>query len=150
MSGYDPDAAATAVSITRAGDACFAELEELVEGNPGTDIPDDILASLHLLFGKNLAKALEVVDAGGITAHVGERSGRTVYKVPGRGDVYTVFPSHYCSCQSFMYDIVGRGEAVYCKHQLAVRLASVLRRVARAPCSDQDLARRLLGEGGVG
>ncbi|KAG2498181.1 hypothetical protein HYH03_003936 [Edaphochlamys debaryana] len=75
MAGGDPDAAARAVRITRAGDACFTELEELIESNLGADIPDDILASLHLLFGKNLAKALEVVDAGGITAYVERTDG---------------------------------------------------------------------------
>lgn len=37
--------------------------------------------SLHLLFGKNFAKALEVVDGGGIVCFVGEHTGRRVYKV---------------------------------------------------------------------
>ncbi|GIL55135.1 hypothetical protein Vafri_10745 [Volvox africanus] len=73
-----------------------------------------LAASLHMLYGKNFTKALEVVDNGGIMCFVGERTGRTLYKVPGRrpADQYLVFPAHFCSCQSFQFDVVGRSEAV--------------------------------------
>ncbi|GLC41546.1 hypothetical protein PLESTB_000703400 [Pleodorina starrii] len=134
--------------IARAGDACFAEFQELINQNPNIEIPDETLASLHMLYGKNFAKALEVVDSGGIVCFVGERTGRTVYKVPGSRppDQYLVFPSHYCSCQSFLYDVVGRSEAVCCKHQLAARLATVLRRAVVVRMCDVELARMLLGQ----
>ncbi|KXZ41933.1 hypothetical protein GPECTOR_240g575 [Gonium pectorale] len=99
-----------------------------------------------MLFGKNFAKALEVVDGGGILCYEGEASGRRVYKVPGRrpSDQYIVFPTHYCSCQSFQFDVVGRGEAVCCKHQLAARLATVLQRVVTIRTSDISIAHMLL------
>lgn len=28
-------------------------------------------------------------------------------------DRYTVFPAHFCSCQSFYYDVVSKVEALY-------------------------------------
>lgn len=37
--------------------------------------------SLHLLYGKNLAKALEVVDGGGIVCYEGARTRRRVFRV---------------------------------------------------------------------
>ncbi|GIL55133.1 hypothetical protein Vafri_10745 [Volvox africanus] len=99
-----------------------------------------------MLYGKNFTKALEVVDNGGIMCFVGERTGRTLYKVPGRrpADQYLVFPAHFCSCQSFQFDVVGRSEAVCCKHQLAARLATVLNRLAVVKTCDIALARMLL------
>ncbi|GLI67401.1 hypothetical protein VaNZ11_011590 [Volvox africanus] len=102
------------LSIAKAGDACFADLQNLIGQNPNSEIPDETLASLHMLYGKNFTKALEVVDNGGIMCFVGERTGRTLYKVPGRrpADQYLVFPAHFCSCQSFQFDVVGRSEAV--------------------------------------
>ncbi|GIL55132.1 hypothetical protein Vafri_10745 [Volvox africanus] len=105
-----------------------------------------LAASLHMLYGKNFTKALEVVDNGGIMCFVGERTGRTLYKVPGRrpADQYLVFPAHFCSCQSFQFDVVGRSEAVCCKHQLAARLATVLNRLAVVKTCDIALARMLL------
>lgn len=119
-------------SISTVGDACFAELQQFLAANPSSEIPEDILASLHLLYGKNLAKALEVVDGGGIVCYEGARTRRRVFRVPARkpADAYTVFPSHYCSCQSFQFDVVGRGEAVC----VSVRRAGAV--VATASCAD--------------
>ncbi len=37
--------------------------------------------SLHLLYGKNLGKALEVVDGGGIVCYEGARTRRRVFRV---------------------------------------------------------------------
>lgn len=36
-------------------------------------------------------------------------------QVHGKGstDHYLVLPDHYCSCKAFLFDIVGRSEAVY-------------------------------------
>ncbi|PNW71914.1 hypothetical protein CHLRE_16g668000v5 [Chlamydomonas reinhardtii] len=140
------EGAAKPLNIARAADACFADLQNYLGQNPHADVPDDILASLHLLFGKNFAKALEVVDGGGIVCFVGEHTGRRVYKVPGRraGDHYIVFPAHYCACQSFQYDVVGRSEAVACKHQLAARLAGVLGRTSVSRVPDYTIAHMLL------
>lgn len=34
-------------------------------------------------------------------------------------DNYLVFPEHYCSCQAFFYEVVGRSEAPYVSLELA-------------------------------
>lgn len=33
-------------------------------------------------------------------------------KGTGAADSYLVFPQHFCSCHSFMWDVVGRDEAI--------------------------------------
>ena len=94
------------------------------------------LCRLHLLFDKNLERALQIVDKGDVKCYVAEKSGRTVYQVcfshcscscigvcvcgallvegmqvKGKtaADPYTVFPLHYCSCHAFLYDVLGLG-----------------------------------------
>jgi predicted nucleic acid-binding Zn finger protein len=74
---------------------------------------------------------LEVIQAGRVRRVVAERSGRSMYAVHGSGahekSPYLCFPAHFCSCRSFFWECVNRGEALACKHQLAAKLASVLR-----------------------
>ncbi|PNH08548.1 Zinc finger SWIM domain-containing protein 7 [Tetrabaena socialis] len=135
--------------VVRAGDACFAELQELVALNPNNaniEIPDETLAGLYLIFGKNFAKAVEVVDGGGIVCYIGEQTGRRLFKVPGSHapDFYIVFPAHYCSCQSFTFDVVSRSDAAFCKHQLAARLATVMKRSTEVTIPDITIALMLL------
>ena len=103
------------------------------------DVPDDALETLAWLYGaKHLRKALEVVQHGRVRRVVAERSGRAMYAVTGSGasggrggegrdeTPYLCFPAHFCSCRSFFWESVSRGEALACKHQLAAKLASVL------------------------
>jgi hypothetical protein len=105
--------------------------------------PPDLVA-LHTLFDRNLARGLALAEGGGVTRFVGSTSGRTVYQVRagggggghGRGSsarsdhgghhpaAHTTFPSHYCDCDAFYFDVVHRGDAAACKHQLAARLAA--------------------------
>ena len=91
-----------------------------------------------------------------------------------QGDYYTVFPQHYCSCQAFLYSVVGHGHpvvrpmpplalllepggrlrlaqvpldilhAMQCKHQLAARIAEVLQRCHIQTIPDEVLAELLL------
>ena len=71
------------------------------------------LRSLHFLLEKHFAKAVQIVDQGGVFCFVGEQSGRKAYQVQGQSssDRYTVYPWHYCSCQAFFYDVVSKQEA---------------------------------------
>lgn len=73
------------------------------------------LFSLKLLFDKHALKATSIVDSGGVSCFVGQKTGRKVYQVKGHksGDTYTVFPDHYCSCHSFFYDIATKSEGIY-------------------------------------
>ncbi|KAG9455753.1 hypothetical protein H6P81_000261 [Aristolochia fimbriata] len=90
-------------------------------------VTDDQLSILHFLFGKNLERATRIVDQRGVKRVIGEPSGRSLFQVVGesrRREEYICFPFHYCSCYSFFYETINRGEQLTCKHQLAARLAS--------------------------
>ena len=87
------------------------------------------MAALVLVFEKHLSKAASIVDSNGVTSITGQDSGRVIYQVKSKeGAPYTVFPGHFCSCHSFFYDVVSKGEGVYCKHQLAAWLSDALGR----------------------
>ncbi|MEW5319805.1 MAG: hypothetical protein WDW38_010932 [Sanguina aurantia] len=104
------------------------------------------MLSFSLVYGKNWAKAMEIVDSKGVTAYVADKSRRTIYKVLGSAatDHYTVFPRHYCSCHSFFYDVAFRSEAVCCKHQLAARVAAALNICTVIQTSDLTIAQMLM------
>lgn len=97
------------------------------------ELPDEALEVLAWLFGESaLRKALEALQGGRVRRVAAVGSGRAMYAVAssegadGEKRSYLCFPSHYCSCRSFFWECVSRGEALACKHQLAARLASVL------------------------
>ena len=76
------------------GDSVLAEAS-----NTGT-LSETALSSLHFLYDTHLAKALQIVDQGGVTCFVGAGSGRKLYRVHGHAaESYLVFPRSYCSCQ---------------------------------------------------
>ena len=52
----------------------------------------------HRLSGQHVVKALDAAA---------QVQGKTA------ADHYLVFPTHYCSCKAFLFDIVGRGEAAH-------------------------------------
>ncbi|GFH20076.1 SWIM-type domain-containing protein [Haematococcus lacustris] len=80
------------------------------------------------LLGKELRNLTEVVQVQGKTA----------------ADKYLVFPAHFCSCQAFFYEVVNKGEAVCCKHQLAARVSWSLQRCPVLVVSDVQLAQFLI------
>ncbi|KAJ6228533.1 zinc finger swim domain-containing protein [Anaeramoeba flamelloides] len=41
-------------------------------------------------------------------------------------DAYLIYPHHYCSCPDFHYNVINRQKNLFCKHILAVRIASTL------------------------
>ncbi|XP_016499638.2 uncharacterized protein LOC107818204 [Nicotiana tabacum] len=118
--------------------------EKVWEGIQSThSVNDDQVSILHFLFGKNLERAMRIVDQRGVKRILGKPSGRSIFKVVGeskRKEEYLCFPEHYCACYSFFYDIVNRGEQLCCKHQLAARLASSLGACVDFRISDDELA----------
>ncbi|EPS71109.1 hypothetical protein M569_03649, partial [Genlisea aurea] len=106
-------------------------------------VTEDQLSILHFIFGRHLEKAAKIVDSNGVKRISGKPSGRSIFKVVGesrRKEQYLCFPEHYCSCYSFFYDVVNRGEHHCCKHQLAARLASSTGKFSDAVVSDEVLA----------
>ncbi|XP_068647050.1 uncharacterized protein [Aristolochia californica] len=109
-------------------------------------VTDDQLSILHFLFGKNLERATRIVDQRGVKRVIGEPSGRSVFQVVGESrkkEEYTCFPFHYCSCYSFFYETINRGEQLTCKHQLAARLASAVGACVEVKVTDEILAELL-------
>ncbi|XP_031261177.1 zinc finger SWIM domain-containing protein 7 isoform X4 [Pistacia vera] len=106
-------------------------------------VSEDQLSTLYFLFGKNLEKATRIVDQKGVKTISGEPSSRFIFQVMGesrRKEEYYCFAEHYCACYSFFYDIVNKGEQLFCKHQLAARLAAALGACIEIKVSDEQLA----------
>ena len=91
--------------------------------------------SMSFLFESNWARALELVDGGHVKRIVAQDSGRELFQVGSASGSraggrlprsHLVFPEHFCTCHAFFYDVVSRGEAVLCKHQIAAQVASAL------------------------
>eukprot|EP00884_Botryococcus_braunii_P000074 jgi/Botrbrau1/10067/Bobra.0355s0022.1 len=131
-------------SISRIAESLFSDIEK--ESEDGKQITKDHLRSLHVLFDRQLPRALRIVDSGGVKCFVAQQSRRKVFQVQGKGpsDVYTVFPHHFCSCHSFFYDVASKGNAVYCKHQLAALVASSVKRCPLIIVPDAQLAAMLM------
>lgn len=106
-------------------------------------VSDDQLSILHFLFGKNFERATRIVDQRGVRRVSGSPSGRFLFLVVGesrRKEEYFCFPEHHCTCYSFFYDVVSRGEQLCCKHQLAARLAEAVGAHEEVTVSDEELA----------
>lgn len=159
----------------------------------GGTLTDADLSALHFLYDSHLAKALQIIDQGGVQVLTAAGSGRKLHTVAGQSaETYVVHPGHYCSCQvrrgnralqgeaaavdaverrqggackrrqwppcrlshappaiassnhqAFFFDVVSKGEAVACKHQLAARLAEALGKARVSTVSDLALAHLL-------
>eukprot|EP00873_Tetraselmis_striata_P041189 jgi/Tetstr1/461453/TSEL_006562.t1 len=109
-------------------------------------VADTHLLCLQDLYDKNLTKALSILDQRGVSVSVGRGSRRRVVQVCGKGagEHYLVFPSHYCTCHAFFYDVVSKGEAIECKHMLAARVAIAAGLAPEAEIDDADVARLLI------
>ncbi|RWW14183.1 hypothetical protein GW17_00022062 [Ensete ventricosum] len=96
--------------------------------------------------GRNLERATRIVDQGGVRKVSAAPSGRSFFLVVGeskRKEEYICFPEHHCTCYSFFYDVVNRGEHLCCKHQIAARLAEAVGEVVEVEVSDEQLATML-------
>ncbi|KAI4295732.1 hypothetical protein L6164_035748 [Bauhinia variegata] len=106
-------------------------------------VNDEQLWTLHFIFGKNFERATRIVDQRGVKRISGDPSGRSIFQVMGesrRKEEYMCFAENFCTCYSFFYDVVNRGEQLCCKHQLAARLAASLGTCVEVKVSDEELA----------
>ncbi|KAK1300444.1 hypothetical protein QJS10_CPB13g00483 [Acorus calamus] len=105
-------------------------------------VTDDHLSILHFLFGRNFERAARIVDEGGVRKISAVTSGRSLFVVVGeskRKEEYICFADHHCTCYSFFYDVVCRGEQLCCKHQLAAQLAEAVEAYVESDVSDEQL-----------
>ncbi|KAF8664318.1 hypothetical protein HU200_054868 [Digitaria exilis] len=137
-------AATTSISLAVA-EAVWAEIKS------SGCASDEHLSILETLFGKNMLRACKIVDERGVRRVTGAPSGRSLFLVAGfrvmgeskRKEEYLCFPEHLCTCYSFFYDIVARGEQLCCKHQLAARLAEAVGEHQDMEVTDEELAHML-------
>jgi len=111
----------------------------------GNKVSDERLMQLQLLFGPTLEHALDLVDRQRVVQAVANPSGRTCFQVSSTGkntEIYFCF-DHYCSCPSFLFTVT-KGEALFCKHQLAAFLAVALNKIRRQDMDDSAYAKLLL------
>ncbi|KAK9813349.1 hypothetical protein WJX73_001709 [Symbiochloris irregularis] len=135
-------------------DEILRELSQLHDSGAPAPDPRAVhskLESLNFLFDRNFTRAVQLVEQGAVSCFVAMKSRRTVFQVkgasakgPGPADSYLVFPTHFCSCHSFMWDVVSREEAICCKHQLAARLAQAMRSCPTTEIPDHLLAQMLM------
>ncbi|KAG6476988.1 hypothetical protein ZIOFF_066238 [Zingiber officinale] len=91
----------------------------------------------------NLERATRIVDQGGVRKLSATPSRRSLFLVVGESrkkEEYICFPEHHCTCYSFFYDVVNRGEQLCCKHQIAARLAEAVGQLEEMEVSDEQLA----------
>eukprot|EP00879_Flechtneria_rotunda_P012810 GHRR01013376.1.p1 GENE.GHRR01013376.1~~GHRR01013376.1.p1 ORF type:complete len:136 (+),score=40.79 GHRR01013376.1:228-635(+) len=131
-----------APSIREIADKCFNDMASQMDKQGQVTV--DQLARMALLLGKNWQKALQVVDQDEVQCFQAENSGRKVFQVQGKNGQYITFSRTYCSCQAHYYEVVCKAEAPYCKHQLAARLALILKRCPVAVVPDAAMAEFLL------
>eukprot|EP01018_Ginkgo_biloba_P015522 Gb_39734 [translate_table: standard] len=140
------------MAAVAAGDAVFRSIKANNSDHTNLSllhfraVNDEQLSILHFLYGKNFERAMQILDRGGVQLIVGEPSGRAVFQgvqVAGESknsDQYICFPEHHCTCYSFFYETVNKGEQLCCKHQLAARVADAHKLYKEVKISDKDLA----------
>ena len=123
-------------------------------------VTDRQLELLAFVFdAKHLENSLVMYQKRAVKKLVAVKSGRTCWQVRGKSgakEEYLVFPTHYCSCRAFQWDVLSKGEQLICKHMLAVRIAEALDDYNVAEIDDALLAQLLeayandAGDGGGG
>lgn len=137
-------------------------------------ISDQLLLALHSIFQQSLlVQALELMELGKVTSYVcyGQDNGpsrethqclahsstmkeskqgrRQLFLVDGNsGNRYLCFSTcMYCSCPSFVYSVLARGESLMCKHLLASCLATALQHCSEVVVTDREWTRLAGGQG---
>ena len=110
-------------------------------------VTDRQLELLAFVFdAKHLENSLVMYQKRAVKKLVAVKSGRTCWQVRGKSgakEEYLVFPTHYCSCRAFQWDVLSKGEQLICKHMLAVRIAEALDDYNVAEIDDALLAQLL-------
>lgn len=107
-------------------------------------ISDELLSSLHSVFQQPLLGALDLIDQDSVTKLTCP-AGRTLYQVRGTSGAsyYCFTSSNYCSCPSFIFTILKKEDALYCKHVIAALVGEALGRVVDKQISDEEFSKLL-------
>ncbi|CAN8016210.1 unnamed protein product [Ixodes persulcatus] len=98
------------------------------------------LCRLHAFFRAPLKPALKLID-GRRVKRMRSRSGRIAFQVTGEAKIsYTCLQeSNFCSCYSYLHQVLRKQEIPMCKHVLAARLAVALGKCEEVDCSDDTM-----------
>lgn len=103
-------------------------------------ISSGTLIELHAFFRAPLKPALKLID-GRRVKRMRSRSGRIAFQVTGEAKIsYTCLQeSNFCSCYSYLHQVLRKQEIPMCKHVLAARLAVALGKCEEVDCSDDTM-----------
>jgi len=108
----------------------------------GTEI--DVLKSVSFILHDNrklLESAVEILGeeppATGVKQFVSSSCGRMCWKVRGSQDREYTCLANYCSCPSFFQQSKQADGKIYCKHLLAIKLATILHMIETETVSDE-------------
>ena len=110
------------------------------------ELSDSSLKVIINICGDLTVPALSIVDNEKSIKRVSSPSGRSVFQVTGSNDnVYTCLKDEiYCNCISFQNSVIMKASHVFCKHLLAVNIASALGNVEQLSESDACLNKLLM------
>lgn len=103
--------------------------------NLAASTTSEALVALSALHGRDLSKALLLLEHRAVSLFVGDPSGRRFASVTAGGGGggaehhrhrHSTLAPHFCSCESFFFDVVGKGEKPACKHLIASQVAEAL------------------------
>lgn len=123
--------------VAGAADEAFRRMEA------SGSVSEADLALLNFLFPSAFRKALEICDAKMVTRVTAEPSGKVFFQVEGSETFPYVCFFHYCNCKFFLKSCVLRDDHLYCKHQLAARVAHATNTARDATVSDDRYAKHV-------
>ena len=111
------------------------------------ELSDLSLKVIINICGDLSVSALAIIDNKGIT-RVSSPSGRSVFQVTGsNNNIYTCLKDElYCNCMSFENSVILRRSHAFCKHLLAVHIASALGKSEDVSESDTYVKKLLMFE----
>ncbi|KAL1520167.1 hypothetical protein AB1Y20_023637 [Prymnesium parvum] len=103
-------------------------------------VSDEQLRWLHFLCPGSVGGAAEILDHRTVTRCVARESRREFFTVDATSKrTHCTLPG-FCTCCAYCYQVVARPDALLCKHELAVRLASALGLVQVLELEDAEWA----------
>lgn len=98
-------------------------------------------AKLVEQFGDRFKNALELVEKRKVKRFRFKPSGRVVWTVKGRKDVYQVIPeTNFCNCNDYYFRVMD-GKRALCYHIVAQKIASALGRFETSDLRDTQYAK---------
>lgn len=92
-------------------------------------------------FGDRFKNALELVEKRKVHRFRFKPSGRTIWSVKGRKEVYQVIPeTNFCSCDDYYFRVMD-GKRALCYHIIGQKISSALGKFGSSDLKDAQYAR---------